>query len=496
MLVVARNFSDLSGSPPGLYADEASIGYNAWAVAHFGVDEHGARLPLYFEAFGEFKNPVYIYALVPLLRFLSLTPTVERLPAAILGLAAVLFLTLCAWRLTRSLPMTLFASVLIALTPWITQQSRVGFEVIAMVAALSVALWALAASAPLRLRHYALAGVFLAVAVFAYSTGRVEVALYAAAFLGVYGSHNRWRGKWWIMLVPLVGAYAVLGVWSLLHPGALTARFAALSIGADGAPLGTVIRRFIGNYVQYFEPDFLFLHGDLNIRHNTGTTGMLLLLTGVLLVAGLAVCWQRRAEPLPRFVIVCLILGPFAAALTENGGAPHALRSAGMLPFWIVLAIYGISGTAQLLRSIDRRAALATAALLCASVLIQGGLYTFDMFSNYPQRAAAAFDAGEEPAMQAAEAVAQGSTIYLSSRLDVPYIQAFFALTPAPPARAVNDAAPAGLSMLRMRIIDPPAATSVAKPGDVLVLVGGDPIPSRAVLVATESGLVFVYRMT
>src|SRR5207302_4115055 len=138
-------------------------------------DEHGARLPLYFQAFGEYKNPVYVYALVPFLRFLSLSPSVERLPAAVLGLTAVLFLSLAAWRVTRSLPITFFALVLLSLTPWLTQESRVGFEVVAMVAALSGALWALAARPPVRLRHYGLAGVLLGIAVFAYSTGRLEV---------------------------------------------------------------------------------------------------------------------------------------------------------------------------------------------------------------------------------------------------------------------------------------------------------------------------------
>ena len=56
-LVVLRNLVDLSASPPGLYVDEASIGYNAWTMARFGVDEHGIHVPLFFEAFGEYKNP-------------------------------------------------------------------------------------------------------------------------------------------------------------------------------------------------------------------------------------------------------------------------------------------------------------------------------------------------------------------------------------------------------------------------------------------------------
>ncbi|MBV8301108.1 MAG: hypothetical protein JOY68_04205, partial [Candidatus Dormibacteraeota bacterium] len=59
--IIVRNLATLDTAPPGMYIDEASIGYNAWAIAHYGVDEHGFTMPLYFQAFGEYKNPVYVY---------------------------------------------------------------------------------------------------------------------------------------------------------------------------------------------------------------------------------------------------------------------------------------------------------------------------------------------------------------------------------------------------------------------------------------------------
>ncbi len=66
--MVARNLSGLDTAPLPAYVDETSIGYNAWAISSHAVDEHGAHLPLYFTAFGEYKNPVYIYVLSALLR--------------------------------------------------------------------------------------------------------------------------------------------------------------------------------------------------------------------------------------------------------------------------------------------------------------------------------------------------------------------------------------------------------------------------------------------
>jgi hypothetical protein len=495
LLIVARNLVDLSGSPPGVYIDEASIGYNAWSIAHFGVDEHGSRLPLYIEAFGEFKNPVYIYALVPLVRVLPLTATTERLPAAFFGLLAVLLLMLTAWRITRSRPITLFTLLLVALTPWITQQSRVGFEVIAMVAALCGVLWCLAGSDGVPARRFAMSGMLLALAAYAYTSGRLEVVLYTVAFIAVYGMRPQRQPKWWLTLVPVVAAYGVLGVWAFLNPGALTSRFNALTI-ADGFQPVTIAGRFLANYVTYISPDFLFIRGDPIVRHNTGLAGMLLWVTAPLLIAGLVVCWQRRTELLPRFVVLCLVLSPVAASMTDTGRMPHALRSAGMVPFLIVLAVYGMSGLARLARRAGRSVAVAGAAAALTGLLVQGSLYTFDMFSGYPGRAAQAFDAGEAPAMQAAEVVAQGSTIYLSSRLDVPYIEAFFALMPPPPQQPTGADSNLGLAQLHMRVADPTGAGLEARPGDVVVLAASDPVPSHSALVADESGLVFVYRIT
>ena len=100
-LLVARNLSGLASAPVGAYVDETSIGYNAWAISTHAVDEHGAHLPLYFTAFGEYKNPVYIYVLSAVLRVLPLTVATERLPAAIFGLLVCLFITLIAWRRSR-----------------------------------------------------------------------------------------------------------------------------------------------------------------------------------------------------------------------------------------------------------------------------------------------------------------------------------------------------------------------------------------------------------
>ena len=482
-LVVVRNLVDLSGSPPGLYVDEASIGYNAWTIAHFGVDEHGIHLPLFFEAFGEYKNPIYVYSVAALARFLPLTVAVERFPAALFGLTVVGFLTATAWRLTGSRAITLGTLALAALTPWLVIESRVGFETVSMVALLAAAVWCLSARTPTP-RQFGLAGVFLAFAIYGYTTARLEVLLLAVALAAVWGFAR--TSGWWRAMVPVFVGYVVLGIYALLNPGALTGRFELISIWSDGAPLNVVIDRFLANYFTYFSPSFLFVNGDANPRQNTEIGGMLLWVTVPLLVAGLLVCWQRRRQPLIQFLAAAIVLGPIAAALTNNG-TPHALRSSGMLPFLVALAILGADGIRRALRS-RPQALLAVTGVLAAGLLVQGALYTFDLYTAYPNRAAVDFDTGEIAAITTAHADAAGHRVYLSSNLDPPYIEAFFALEPAPPSHAVTDDATPGLTALGMQVTQPQLVEPNASAGDMLVLNDGvDPAPPAGwTLVATE----------
>jgi 4-amino-4-deoxy-L-arabinose transferase-like glycosyltransferase len=474
-LVVIRNLSGLATAPLGAYVDETSIGYNAWAISTHAVDEHGAHLPLYFTAFGEYKNPVYIYTLSALLRVLPLTVTTIRLPAAVFGLFTCVFIALIAWRRSRSLPITLLALALAGLTPWLTVESRLGFEVISMVAALSAALWCLSiAQDGGRLGWYAAAGCLLAVAVFAYSTGRVAVALLALALcVAEYRRAQRLLRPWLLTLAPIAAAYVVLAAWNLQHPGALTERFSLISIGADGASLPTVAGRFVGNYLTYFGPDFLFIHGDHNTRHATQFGGMLLWITLPLVIAGLIGVWRRREQTYMRFVFLGTLTAPVSAALTEES-IPHSLRAAVMLPFLLVLAVEGMILARSLARPWRTTAAVIAGAAVCG----QGALFTIDMFATWPARSAPGFDAGEIDAITRASALAGGAQLLLSTSLDQPYIQAAYALRPAPPRAFTADSVTPLLASMNMALFDPKAPPK--RLGAVAVLGAGDPIPSGA----------------
>lgn len=479
LLLLVLHFVALDSSPPGLYGDEASIGYNAWAVAHYGVDEHGAFLPLYFQAFGEYKNPVYVYALAPFTWFLPLTTYVVRLPAALFGLTTCAGAAMLAWQVTRSRLATLLTLLTAGLTPWLVQESRLGFEVISMVALLMLSLWFLARAIERDAkRWYAWSGAMLGLSVFAYTTMRA-FALEMVVVLGIsmlLWPVGRRSARWLLTLVPVLAAYIVLLAYSIAHPGTLTARYDIVGIGFDNPPLLTLVWRFVTNYLSYWGFPFLFTHGDFNIRHNTQFGGELLVVSLPAIALGAAICVRRfKRDAFCRVLVLGALAAPVPAALTAES-VPHSLRAVLMLPFLLGFSAYGWRRVAEVLSA--RRA---IAAALAVAVLAESGGYFYDMFIQYPGRALVAFDTGEAPAIARAAQLADGHEVLLSTSLDAPYIQALYALKPDPNAYVRQ-----GLDAIHMRLDAADTMSQDAQPGDMLVLAPQDPVPAGATVVFVE----------
>ena len=72
-LTFVTRFYRLGSVPAGLYLDEAAQGYNAYSILATGKDEFGKAFPAAFRSFADFKTPVYIYLIAPLIPLFGLT---------------------------------------------------------------------------------------------------------------------------------------------------------------------------------------------------------------------------------------------------------------------------------------------------------------------------------------------------------------------------------------------------------------------------------------
>src|SRR5687767_5088948 len=72
--------------PNGLFLDEASRGYDAYALLKTGADQFGVRWPLFAEGLDDFTPTLYTVLVIPAVAALGLTETAVRLPAALAGI--------------------------------------------------------------------------------------------------------------------------------------------------------------------------------------------------------------------------------------------------------------------------------------------------------------------------------------------------------------------------------------------------------------------------
>lgn len=473
----------LGSDPPGLYDDEASVGYNAWTIAHFGVDQYGNHLPLFFTDFGDYKGPVATYMVAPLTLFLPLTAATVRLPSVLCGIAIFLVAGRLAWVLTRSRAVSLLVILLAALEPWVFLQSQTVMEGnIQMVLCLTIACWCLAEARGGGRGWWWGAGAALGVGVFTYSVARLLVPLVALAALMAF-RRSSWRALR-AFLLPLVAAAVILGAWALENPGALLARYGVVGLFANHPTPLAAAARFATNYLTYLSPQFLVLQGDGNLRQTTGFGGVLLAVAVPLIAIGIWRLWRRRAEPLPAFVLLGALLAPIPAALTLQ--APHALRGAGLIPFFVVFLIEGVAWSLTAGEPAARAVATGwrwllrprvVMGLILAATLACAGPYFADYFTAYPSRAAGAFEAGEGTGILDAWDLARAGDheLYLSAALNQPLIQLQFAAEAPPPQAAFVKEA-------QVEVVTREAQLGSAHPGDIGVFRPGDEIPAGATL--------------
>jgi 4-amino-4-deoxy-L-arabinose transferase-like glycosyltransferase len=122
-------FYQLSHIPNGLYPDETAIGYNAYSILLTGKDEYGVRLPLYFRSFDDYKLPVYIYTTALTIKAFGVNAFAVRFMSALFGSLTIITMYFLIYELSKKKMLAALASFFLAVNPWHTFFSRVGYEV-------------------------------------------------------------------------------------------------------------------------------------------------------------------------------------------------------------------------------------------------------------------------------------------------------------------------------------------------------------------------------
>jgi hypothetical protein len=377
-------------NPPGFFRDEAAIAYNAHTIATEGRDEYGARFPLYFSSFLDYKSPIFVYGLAGVFVVTGADREVARGFAAGCMLAAVLLLGWLAYRRTSRASVGVATVVLAGTSPWFFELGRVAFEVAMEPLFLSLAL--LGVERASRLDRWS-AGSALSVSLalgavtYVYAGGRVLAPLLAAA-LAVVGP-RRWR---WVVMAWLGFALTQLPLllYTRAHPGALTRRYDATTFVTDDMPVWEIAWRGAVNYLQDLQLWHYVVSGDVKPYAHTPGTSALLGVSVALSVAGVVLIALRlRHDPFWRYAVTALLVSPIPAAVTID--RHHAVRLA---PFAVMLLVVTIPALAALRDEVVRvRWARVLAVILAALAAIQFALFVETYRTEGPLRTGR-FEAG------------------------------------------------------------------------------------------------------
>lgn len=313
LLFLVFRIYKIADIPASVYWDEASIGYNAYAISTDLADEWGVTLPLHFRAFGEFKLPVYIYSVAVFVKAIGLNTYAVRLPAVFYSLGTLIVVYLLVKKITGKESTAILASFILCVSPWFFIFSRTGYEATAGLFFFLLALYLFIYDVNRKYNinkniTFFLGIFFLMGSMYSYTSFRL-ISLPVLLFFSVVALKEGFKKNLPVVLLSLlVFAASLIPIARLFiyDAGFGRAQSFALIPGFQqvydlaGKPhLQITFNRTEGinwwqnvvaigkNYLSHFSPNFLFLKGDPNPRSQIPGHGQLYLFEIPLILFGL-----------------------------------------------------------------------------------------------------------------------------------------------------------------------------------------------------------------
>lgn len=399
--------------PPSVYWDEASIGVNAYSIAQTGKDEWGDFLPLHFRAFGEFKLPIYVYAVAIFVKIFGLNEFSVRAPAVLFSLGVIILTFFLAKRLTGNSAIGLWSSFFVSISPWFFIFSRTGYEATAglIFYLLGIYLFFLHRKNP----YFILISVIsFILSAYSYNSFRIISPL-TLLILIIFEIKNLTAniGK----LIPVIMISAAILAASLFPIYRLyvydTGNFRFNVVGIKSTT------DFFTNYLSHFSPNFL-LSGDKNLRSQQTGFGQIYFIDIFLIIFGILYILKSKSKYLRLFVIF-LLIEPIPASLTKE--SPHALRSLSTVPFICMIASLGVIYMKKILKVKP----LFLNCLIIIVAIIFFAKYFFSFLTTYPVQSSKDWQFGyKEIFTKYSSEFSNYKRIIISDEYAQPYIFALF----------------------------------------------------------------------
>ena len=345
-IAIVTRFYKLGDIPKGFYVDEAGQGYSAYSILKTGKDEFGKSFPVIFRSLTDFKTPVYIYLIVPLIPIFGLSTFTVRFPSF---LFSILTIPVLFFLIKELLPkknssfkvwgLSLIACLLLAISPWHILFGRTNFEC-------NVALFFFVSGV---LAFYnglknpkilILSALMFAIAIPAYHSQRVITPLMLVILF------IRFRKilldkihRPYLIIGAIIGLIILLPTISVAFTPGFMARASGLNIFSHThqMPDGFIasykgflspiingswflsIREFFALYSSYLSPRYMFFLGDYGARSSFPELSTFFLWQFPFYIYGLWLLFKKKnLGELRFFTIVTLLISPIPAAVTRD----------------------------------------------------------------------------------------------------------------------------------------------------------------------------------
>lgn len=419
--------------PGGLNQDEASIGYDAWSILHYGVDRNGVQLPVHLIAWGSGQNALYAYLSMPFIALMGLNTASVRMVNLLFGLLSIPLVYLILRRTAGTRP-ALIGMALTAISPWHIMLSRWGLESNLFPGLFLLSFYVLLAGLDRPGLLPAAAGL-AALCLYSYGSAYLVVPLFclaAAGFIWVKTEiPKRYvllsAGVFLLMALPI----ALFVLTNLFHWGNLRIFGLTAPEMTGVARLSTATEpHTLWDSLSYFFENVI-LQKDWTDTNYLPGYGVLYPISLPFTAVGVLVLFRRRKEGGGRlFWLLSAWVG--AALLLFFAYAWTNINRVNILyPALILLTALGLDALCC-----DRKR---LAAVGCCYLLFLTG-FSASYFGSYRQEIGPAFCESLGDAIRKAEETAGGTdTIYVSCYTNMPYIYALF-YTQTPPTEYLKTA--------------------------------------------------------
>lgn len=388
--------------PPSPDWDEAALGYNAYSILHTGRDEYGAFFPVVMRSFDDYKPALYSYLIIPFLFIFGLTLTAVRMPSILFGIATVIAVFFLSNELFHNKKLSFLIALLLALSPWHIQFSRIAFE---SNVGLSFNIFGvLFFLKGLKKSGFLFLSVLSFVAsMYVYQSEKVFVPLLVVLLVALF-----WKKVCSLSKKTLIGLCvfgALIAFPMLLYLATNSNAFArakGVSVFSETAFLkessariatDTIHRDIVGlvfdnrrvyigkeiiaNYLSHFDLKWLFITGDIS-RHHAPFMGLLYLWELPFVLLGIYTLLFSTVDKKVKILIFgWMLLAPIPASVTT--GVPHAVRTLNFLPTYQIFVAFGLV-SAYLFLAKKQNVVRLTAFSAMSVLIIFNVLYYFNQY--------------------------------------------------------------------------------------------------------------------